>query len=42
VVEPATMTTPLSNCSASRSARIADVVRRTDASYEGLTRAGDR
>jgi hypothetical protein len=37
-----TMTTPLSNCSASPTSRIADFVRRTDAAYEGLIRPGDR
>jgi hypothetical protein len=38
----ATITTPLSNCSASPASRIADFVRRTDAGYEGLIRPGDR
>ncbi len=40
--ELATLTTPLSNCSASPSSRIAAFVRRTDAAYEGLIRSGDR
>lgn len=38
----ATITTPLSNCSASPTSRIAEFVRRTDAAYEGLIRPGDR
>lgn len=38
----ATFTTPLSNCSASPSSKIADFVRRTDAAYDGLIRPGDR
>jgi hypothetical protein len=42
LAELATITTPLSNCSASPSSRISEFVRRTDASYEGLIRPGDR
>jgi hypothetical protein len=42
LAELATITTPLSNCSASPTARIAEFVRRTDAAYEGLIRPGDR
>ncbi len=37
-----TITTLLSNCSASPTSRIAAFVRRTDAAYEGLIRPGDR
>ena len=42
LAELATITTPLSNCSASSTSRIAEFVRRTDAAYEGLIRTGDR
>ena len=42
VADLATLTTPLSNCSASAGSRIAEFVRRTDAAYEGLIRPGDR
>ena len=42
VADLATMTTPLSNCSASPNAKIAEFVRRTDAAYERLIRPGDR
>ncbi len=42
VAELATFTTPMSNCSVSASSKIAEVVRRTDAAYEGLIRPGDR
>jgi hypothetical protein len=42
LAELATFTTPLSNCSASPSAKIAQFVRRTDAAYDGLIRPGDR
>ncbi|MGH9222722.1 MAG: hypothetical protein ACRD2W_02725 [Acidimicrobiales bacterium] len=38
----ATGTAPLSNCSASPTSRIVELVRRTDAAYEGLIRPGDR
>jgi hypothetical protein len=38
----ATLTTPLSNCSASPGSKVAEFVRRTDAAYEGLIRPGDR
>jgi len=37
-----TFTTPLSNCSASPAAKIAEFVRRTDAAYEGMIRPRDR
>jgi len=42
VAQLATFTTPLSNCSSSPSSRIAELVRRTDAAYDGLIRPGDR
>jgi hypothetical protein len=42
LAELATITTPLSNCSASPGSRITEFVRRTDAAYEGLIRPGDR
>ena len=42
VAELVTITTPLSNCSASPTSRISEFVRRTDAAYEGLIRPGDR
>jgi len=42
VAELATLTTPLSNCSASAGSRISEFVRRTDAAYEALIRPGDR
>jgi hypothetical protein len=42
LAELTTITTPLSNCSASPTSRIAEFVRRTDAAYEGLIRPGDR
>lgn len=42
MAELATITTPLSNCSASPASRIAEFLRRTDAAYEGLIRPGDR
>lgn len=42
VAELGTITTPLSNCSASPSSRVAEFVRRTDAAYERLIRPGDR
>ena len=42
LAELATLTTALSNCSASPSSRVAEFVRRTDAAYEGLIRPGDR
>jgi hypothetical protein len=42
LAELATFTTPLSNCSASPSSKIAELVRRTDAAYDGLIRPGDR
>jgi hypothetical protein len=42
VADLAAFTTPLSNCSASPTSRIAELVRRTDAAYERLIRPGDR
>ena len=42
MAELGTLRTPLSNCSASASSKIAAFVRRTDAAYEGLIRPGDR
>jgi hypothetical protein len=42
VAQLATVTTPLSNCSTSSAAKIAEFLRRTDAAYERLIRPGDR
>jgi hypothetical protein len=42
VAQLATFTTPLSNCSASPTSKVAEFVRRTDAAYDGLIRPGDR
>lgn len=42
IAELGTFTTPISNCSAGPTPRIAEFIRRTDAAYEGLIRPGDR
>lgn len=41
-MELATGTSPISNCSDSSTPKVAELIRRTDAAYEGFIRAGDR